>query len=168
MASKQQLIEQIRQERAGWEALLAEIGEAQMTQPNTMGDWSFKDVLVHLTAWWQREVARLEAARRGERPAGHPSQPDVQVINQWTYEINKYRPLPVVLQQAQAAWQGLENAVQQLTEEELVEPGRFPWLEGQALGPGVLDGFFQHLHEEHEPLIRAWLKKTAPTRVNQQ
>lgn len=51
MASKQQLIEQIRQERAGWEALLAEIGEAQMTQPNTMGDWSFKDVLVHLTAW---------------------------------------------------------------------------------------------------------------------
>ena len=68
METKQQLIERIWQERAGWEALLAEIGEERMTQPGAMEEWSFKDTLAHLITWWQRDLARLEMARHGERP----------------------------------------------------------------------------------------------------
>jgi hypothetical protein len=157
--TKQQLIERIRQERAGWEALLAEIGEAQMTQPGAIGEWSFKDTIAHLISWWQWEMARLEAARYGEGPPYDPPDQEVQVINNWTYTLNKYRPLPLILHEAETAWQQLEEIVQHLPEQDLTEPGRFEWLGGESLVSGVLNGFFNHLHEEHEPLIRAWLNK---------
>ena len=43
-----------------------------------------------------------------------------------------------------------------LSDEDLLTPGRFDWMEDKAL----IDGdFFGHLHEEHEPSIRAWLAK---------
>ena len=47
-----------------------------LEQPGAMGDWTFKDVAAHLTAWRRRTVVRLEAAARGEAeppPRGRPT-----------------------------------------------------------------------------------------------
>ena len=41
-----------------------------------------------------------------------------------------------------------------MPEADVTTPGRFDWMEGQAL---VDADFFGHLHEEHEPSIRDWL-----------
>lgn len=35
---------------------------------------------------------------------------------------------------------------------------RFPWLEGYPVS-AVIDGALDHLHEDHEPGIRAWLAR---------
>jgi hypothetical protein len=159
--TKQQLVERIRQERAAWEALLAEVGQERMSQPGAMGDWTFKDAVAHLTAWWLREVMRLDAAQSGEQPtAPWPEDWDVETVNQQVYNANKDRPLQEVLHDASEVWQHLEDLVQALPERDLTEPGRFAWMEGQALGPAILDDFTGHFHEEHEPLIRAWLART--------
>jgi len=155
--TKQQLIDQLRHERSGWEALLAEIGAARMEMPGVTGDWTMKDTLAHLTTWWRREVARAEAVRRNERPPDHPPQSDVAVINQWVYLTNRDRPLTDVLGDAEDAWQQFEAALQALPEHTLFERGRFAWMEGRTLGAGLFDDFTRHLHEEHEPLIQAWL-----------
>jgi hypothetical protein len=101
----------------------------------------------------------IETARRGERPVPHPNQRDVQVINDWLYHTNRDRPLKDVLRDAQAVWQQFEAALQAMSERDLAEPGRFAWLDGQALGPQSVDNFLGHLREEHEPLIREWLKE---------
>jgi hypothetical protein len=156
-ATKQQLLDRIRLERAGWEALLAEIGADRMEVPGVTGDWTMKDTIAHLTTWWRREIARMEAARRGERPPDHPPQSEVAVINQWVYLTNRDRPLADVLRDAQAAWQQLEAAAQALPEDMLFDRTRFAWMDGRALGVGIFDDFVNHLHEEHEPLIRKWL-----------
>jgi hypothetical protein len=47
-ATKAKLIDWARRERAGWEQLLADVGEARMSEPGPMGDWSFRDLLAHL------------------------------------------------------------------------------------------------------------------------
>jgi hypothetical protein len=47
--SKTQLLTQLRTEQAAWEALLDEIGQAHMTQPEVAGGWSIKDIVAHLT-----------------------------------------------------------------------------------------------------------------------
>jgi hypothetical protein len=154
---KQQLLDRMHQEGAQWDTLLAEVGQERMEIPGATGEWTFKDIVVHLTAWWRREVGRLEAVRRGERPVPHPDQRDVQVINQWTYHTNRDRPLSDVLRDAQAVWQQFEAALQATPERDLAQPGRFDWLDGQALGPRIVEDFLMHLHEEHEPLIREWL-----------
>jgi hypothetical protein len=153
--SKQQLLERVRQERASWQAILVQVSEGRMNVPGAMGDWTFKDTVAHLTTWWRREVARLSAAQRGERPPDHPPQNEVSVINQWIYLTNRDRPLDDVLRDAQAVWQQLEEGLATTPERVLAQC--FDWLEGRALGSGIVDDFVLHLHEEHEPLIRAWL-----------
>ena len=49
--SKRALLEQIERERAFWEGLVAEVGEARMLQPGATGEWTFKDVVAHLNGW---------------------------------------------------------------------------------------------------------------------
>jgi hypothetical protein len=41
-------------------------------------------------------------------------------------------------------------------DEQLNDPQRFPWLEGERLTGSFL---FGHFHEEHEPDMHAWLEK---------
>ena len=47
--SKIQLLAELHQEQACWQALLDEIGEANMTQPDVADGWSIKDIVAHLT-----------------------------------------------------------------------------------------------------------------------
>src|SRR5579885_8682 len=94
--SKAQLLNDLKEENARWEALLAEIGEAHMTQPGVAGEWSIKDIVAHLTGWRRRTVARFQAALRHE-PAPPPSwPPQLQTddeINAWMYAANRDRSL---------------------------------------------------------------------------
>ena len=53
-------------ERAAWEALLAELiqlGDAALTQPLAPGEWSVKDIVAHV-AWFEREMVGVLRARR--------------------------------------------------------------------------------------------------------
>jgi hypothetical protein len=162
--TKAQLIELIRQERADWEALLAEVGETRMEQPGVAGAWTFKDIAAHLTAWRQRSISRLWAAQRGERPAPAPWAADVEPsddfdpANQWIYRANRDRPLADVLRESRESLLQLEGAAQALSEQDLTDPQRFAWMEGTSLSESILGNSMDHFHEDHEPEIRAWLK----------
>jgi Mycothiol maleylpyruvate isomerase N-terminal domain len=59
---KTQLLAELHHENASWQALLDEIGEANMTQPEVAGGWSIKDIVAHLTEWRRRTVRRFQAA----------------------------------------------------------------------------------------------------------
>ena len=169
--TKAELLDAIRAERRGWEALLAEVGEERMTQPGVTGDWTFKDTVAHLNGWRERTVARLEAARGGTADAPQPwpaefdeeTDEGVDRINDWFYERSKARSLGEVLGESRQQFERLEAAVAALSEEELFDRHRYPWTDGEPLGPAVLGGSFGHLHEEHEPGIRAWLAKLKGT-----
>ena len=80
--TKQQLLEQVQQEREQWEGLLAEIGLERMEVPGVTDDWTMKDTIAHMTTWCRREVGLLAAAQRGERPPDHPPQTQVPIINE--------------------------------------------------------------------------------------
>ena len=41
--SKDQLVSELKQENADWQALLDDIGETNMIQPEVAGSWSIKD-----------------------------------------------------------------------------------------------------------------------------
>ena len=155
--SKAQLLNDLQEENAQWEALLAEIGEARMTEPGVAGYWSVKDIVAHLTGWRRRTVARLQAASRGESDAAPPWPAHLQTddeINAWIYKANRDRPVQAVLEDSRQVFQQLLGVLSQFSESELMDPQRFPRIEGQPLTGAA---FFAHFHEEHEPDIRAWL-----------
>ena len=157
--TKAELLEQLKQERAGWEALLAEVTPARMEIPNSLDEWSLKDTVAHLTSWWRWHVGRLADVRRGNEPTDHPTQDNVQVINRWIYVTNRDRPLNDVLDDATAAWQEFEEGLQALDEHVLLTPGHVASPDGKAFGLIELQNFVRHLHEEHEPAIREWLTR---------
>lgn len=167
MMNKSQLLTRIEEERVFWERLLAEVGEARMEQQGATGDWTFKDVAAHLVMWRQRTIAQLEAAHRHQPPtpplwpAFLDEEKEAEQINQWIYLTNQDRPLSDILNESRRQFQQLAALVEALPEQDLMDPKRFAWMKGQALGPAISS--FAHLHEEHEPALRAWL-----ARINKQ
>lgn len=163
--SKGEALAAIERERADWEALLAEVGEARMLEPGAMGDWTFKDLVAHITGWRARSLRRLEAAANGQpepKPPWPASLGSDDEINDWIYEQNRERLLGEVVSESRESFARLAEIVQMLPDEALSDPGYFPWLEAQALGPAIVDGtFFGHWREEHEPDIRRWLAESA-------
>lgn len=155
--TKQQLIDWIDEEHAGWEALLKEIGPDRLEIVGVTDQWTMKDTIAHLTTWWRRDVGRLASMQRGERPIDHPSQADVAVINRWIHLVNRDRPVGDVLRDAEATWQDLRARVQALQEAALLGGKQLDWTEGRPAGVAVVDDFLRHFHEEHEQPIREWL-----------
>jgi hypothetical protein len=159
--SKAQLLNDLQDEQAQFNALLDEIGEAHMTQPGIAGNWSIKDILAHLTNWRRRTVARFHAALRHESSFSPPWPSNLDEddeINAWIYATNRDRPLSDVLEESHAVFEQLVATLSAFPEVELFEPNRFDWLEGEPMSAAA---FFGHFHDEHEPDMRAWLGKLA-------
>ena len=157
------VIDAIDAERAHWESLLAEVGEERMEEIGITDDWSFKDVAAHLTAWRSRSLDRLEAASRGEPDPATPVDPDSDAedrMNAGFYAANRDRPLQDVLRESKETFDRLRGVVSVLSVEDLNDPRRFEWMDGEALGPAIVNGsYFGHLHEEHEADIRAFIAR---------
>ncbi|MGH2532921.1 MAG: ClbS/DfsB family four-helix bundle protein [Thermomicrobiales bacterium] len=157
-------LERIEHARETWEEIVSHVGDAGMDRPGAAGNWTFKDVAGHLNGWRELTVDRLEAAARVQAPPPTPWPDDlseetdegVEAINRWIYERNRDRPAAAILAESREQFRRMRAAVEVVPEDELVTPGRFLWLGGAPLG-AVLDGSFDHLYEEHEPEIRAWL-----------
>lgn len=157
--TKSELLTDLGSEQEQWEALLAQIGEARMDQPGVAADWSIKDIVAHLTGWRRRTVARLQAAQRGEADPSPPWPAQLQTddeINAWIYEANRDRSVPEVLSDSRQVFDQLVAAIEAFPEAELLDPNRFPFMEGEPLTAAAL---FGHFHEEHEPDMRAWLAR---------
>ena len=157
-ARRDALIERIEGVRDRWRGLVAEVGPDRLEEPGAMGDWTFKDVAAHLTAWRRRTVDRLEAAARGEPepaprwPADLGSEED-DPINAWIHDQTKDRPASELLAEADDIYREFVAAVRALPIGAVTDPARFPWLGGEALADVDFGG---HL-AEHEPDIRRWL-----------
>ena len=157
--SKAQLLAELNDENAYWQALLDDIGEANMTQPEVAGGWSIKDIVAHLTGWRRRTVKRLRATLNHEPEFTPPWPSELQEddeINAWIYEANRDRPLADVLSDSHEVFQQLLNAIATFPDGELQNPQLIAWLEGVPLSGRLL---FDHFHEEHEPDMRAWLDR---------
>jgi hypothetical protein len=163
MSLREDALAAIDDERDDWERLVVDVGEARMTQSIGDGEWSFKDVAAHINGWRSYSLNRLNAEIRGE-PTPAPAWPEHfttdDEINDWIYQAEREKFASEVLKDSAANFVRLHELVAMVSEEDLADPARFPTLEGSALGPSLIDrSYFGHLHDEHEPDIRAWLSQ---------
>src|SRR6516164_10661959 len=118
--SKKQLLAEMQSEQAAWLALLDEIGEENMTQPEVAGSWSIKDIVAHLTGWRRRTVNRFRATLDPSTdmialwPVELHEDDEVDEINAWIYKVNRDRPLADVLNDSHEVFQQLVAAVDAL------------------------------------------------------
>jgi hypothetical protein len=157
---RDRVVADIHEKQAEWRALVAEVGEDRMLEPGPMGDWTFKDLAAHLLGWREWTLARLEAASVSGGPPPVKPWPealdDPEGVNDWIQEQSSSRSVPDVLHAIDRSYDRLAAALGALPETMLTDPAALPWLDGKAAAD--ID-WVSHLHEEHEPSIRAWLQR---------
>jgi hypothetical protein len=96
---KSELLAELDHEWANIERIYAGFSEADMITPGVQGEWSIKDILVHLSAWEKYLLDRLGYVMTGQLPQ-YPtmaSWDDVHRFNAQVYEDNKDRLLTSVV-----------------------------------------------------------------------
>jgi hypothetical protein len=160
MYNKAEILAMLQDEFNRWEKLLNGLSVQQITAANFLSDWSIKDTLAHLMAWQKRSIARLEAAQLKKEPI-YPKWPagpadetdDTERINAWIYQTYRDHPWPSVHRAWRTGFLRFLELVKAIPEIDLLEPGKYAWLDGQPLSE-VLIGSYEHHHFDHlEPLL---------------
>jgi hypothetical protein len=114
-------------------------------------EWTRKDVVAHLGAWQRRFVELLERLRRDEWPEDADQ---TDQLNARYYIAARDTPLGVVLVEEEGSWGRFLAAVEGMTDDELFDPHRFPWTQGDALVNWVTGNSSEHVDEHLEQLTR--------------
>ncbi len=152
---KTQLIETLRTEREQWESLLTQISEDRMVQPGVAGEWSVKDILVHVM-WYEREtVGILQQRAFVGSPLWRVSLEErnaAMVAEKHDYSLQEVRA------EAQMVFEQLIQAIQALPEADLNDAKSFRdippnWLPWQV----IASNSYEHYHQ-HMPTLRTWIE----------
>ncbi len=165
MNMKEHILTALREQFNRWEELLASMSDERITAPHLPSNWSIKDVIAHLRAWQQRSIARLEAAlfnREPEFPKWLPeldpdSEGNTDQTNAWIYETYREQPWSKVHQNWREGFLRFLELGEGIPEKDLLDAGRYPWLEGHPLA-FILLASYDH-HQEHLEKLLAWLRE---------
>lgn len=164
MTSKVDWLARLRRGEETWGELVAQVGDNRMEQPGVEGPWSFRDLTCHLNGWREVTVDRLEAAALGVEPGPKPwpegldenTEEHVDAINELFQQRCLIRSTPELLAEARNQMRRIQAAVEAIPEDALSAP--CSWLGGRPL-TAIAQGTLEHLFEEHESAIRAWLAR---------
>jgi len=146
-----------------WEELTDRLTDEQLAAPLLPSEWTVKDEMAHLWAWQQRSIARLEAALAGQAPSFPVWLPDhdpneesnTEAVNGWIYCTYRDQPWSAVHNKWRKGFSRLLELGKVVSEVELLDSSRYPWMEGYPLA-FVLLGTYDH-HKEHYDHLSAWL-----------
>jgi hypothetical protein len=163
MNLKQHVLAALREQLEDWDALLAGLDAAQIAAPLTPEAWTIKDVMAHLWAWQQVSTARIEAALQKREPRlpawftalGSGAEEDPDRVNAWVYRAYHAAPWEEIHAMWREGYRRLLELCDPFTEQDLLDWGRYPWLEHGIPLVLVLIATYNH-HQEHYEKIRAW------------
>lgn len=160
LRDKTHVIQRLETERRRLEANLAKLTPAAMLQPGVVRDWSVKDVLAHLYDWEARFPLWLRSARSGA-PAACPDADftwrQIHQLNAQIYLAHRDEPIALVLESFRATHSIFMQAVDSLSEAELLTASYYPFTETASIFDW-LHGFANH-DLWGKTKIRQWMKK---------
>ena len=150
-------IAKLKQSRAVWDLLIAEVPDDMFETPVQEDGWTIKSIVAHVDfyEWWAGEFFRKK-----DWPEVDPrlNTWDVDQRNDAMNDMNRNRPLAEVLAESPGMHQHLVAALEGMTDDEFNDPG----LLGQddehdwsALNM-IAGNSWEH-YDQHAPEIRAWL-----------
>jgi hypothetical protein len=132
------------------------LSEEAMLQPGVCGYWSVKDVLNHLSHWEAELVTLLWQVAQGKRPSSTShSNEEIERLNQRWQQEGFERSLEMVIADFRGVRKQTIRRVEALTEDDLMQSDRFPWLRGKSLADKIAVYSFEH-DMEHMDSINKW------------
>lgn len=165
MNMKDHILAALREQFERWEELLAELSEEQITAPRFDLDWSIKDVMAHLRGWQQISIARMEGGINDREPQfptwvnelGNVWEEDADRTNDRIYELNHLKPWSEIHDNWRGGYLRLLKAGNTISERDLLDGDRYPWLKGYSLA-FILLASYDH-HQEHFEKLVNWVRK---------
>ena len=118
-STRAELMAELDREWASIERICFSLTEADMLAHRVSGEWSVKDILVHLSAWEKYLLDRLSYVMTGMKPQ-YPvmtTWDDVHHFNAQVYEENKDRPLASVVIEFRSLYRGVMTVLDALSDE---------------------------------------------------
>ena len=160
LLTKAELLEVMRTERANWEALLAEIGEARFNAPLVEGEWSIKEAISHITHYENVIVRWLDHVQRGEPlPPSEFAGLSMDECNAIIRERSAQRPLADVLRDSELAFNRTIDAVQRLRDEDIHDLEFTRRIGADYSAHDAIEGDTYGHYREHIGFVRGWLDK---------
>ena len=156
--TKAELIDLVRSRRAEWDVCIEQIPQDKMTIPNSIGTWSIKDIIAHLTYYEVWMANRLHERLRGE--VYYPNEWDMMhwdARNALIYERDKNIPVDDVLRASKEAFQRLIDGVEANSEAFLIEPQQFQGLPMPILVWDMIRSEVYDHYRQHIPSIEEWI-----------
>lgn len=118
---KDELLARLRDERAAWDALVAQAGDL-LTEPGLEGDWSLKDVIAHLCAYERFLVTELGGNVRALPPMPPDVAMDIERRNVWMHLHDTDQAATDVLREATDVHAQLLDQIARRSQEALEQP----------------------------------------------
>lgn len=161
--NKTSILSELSTSYAALEEILATLDKTQYFTEGVIPGWSIKDLLAHIASWQHRLLRWLDAAVHNEEPAisGPNTIEEMDALNAQFYLENKSLPLDEVLKDLRTSYQHIMDIVQAMPEEDLMNPHRFAWSQGEPLWQSIAGDTYEH-YREHIVQIQEWLASTNP------
>ena len=154
--SKADVIDDVRAARAELRDAIDGLTPDEMLQAGVVGMWSIKDTLAHLVSWEAELVTALSKLEQHKtRPPRIVQIDDIDEWNAEQYHTNVRRTLDDVLQDFEGVHRQLIRAIEELSNADLDDNRRYPWMEGEPISYLIAENAVWH-EEEHAEDIRAW------------
>lgn len=167
--TKAEVLDAIESSHQDMMRLLAALSAEERTAPVFDDGWSVKDHLAHINAWENMTIGWTEASLRGENvqryaPGFTYSNDDeaesvMHRLNDHLYEQNRERSWDEVIREFRRTHQRILDRVKALSEQDIFDPNRFAWRQGNPL-IGLLEGNTYGHYREHIGWIQARLPKS--------
>ncbi|MFN2195849.1 MAG: ClbS/DfsB family four-helix bundle protein [Anaerolineales bacterium] len=156
---KQDLVDLLENSHAAILDLLDRLDEDQLVEPDAIGIWSVKDLLVHLTLWEAELITMLFQVRRGQTPSTlHFSQLSDDEINAQWYRDYRDRDLEAALDDYYSIRAQTIRRVNEFSDRDLFEPRRYRWAGEHPLHDWLAGSTYEH-EEEHLPELKQYVER---------
>jgi len=152
-----EVLSRVEEGRKAWVDLLESVPVERREEPGACGEWTAKDVLVHMNYWQAYLVTMLFTLRQGGAVKTVNSEAEVQENNRRWHEQGKDRPWEVAWADSEGVHRQILRRVKEFSEEELNRVNLHPALGKKPLWQWVAQDTWEH-EEEHAAMIREWLK----------
>jgi len=141
------VLDLLQQSHLDEEAFLYELDETERTAIGTAELWSAKDHMAHRTFWHQDLILKVTAILQHQEIP--PSEESDDQINAMVFEEHKLHPWSALHAESEQVYAELIQLIEQLSEDDLTAPNRFPSITGEKpLYAAFIGSCYEH-DQEH-------------------
>lgn len=107
----------------------------------TYQEWAPKDMVAHTNYWRKRAIEMLAYLSREQQPPEYPSD---EQVNRENFEENHDVPLEQLMRESRSILKAMEEALRRFEDEDLTDPGRYPWRKGQPALITIVNDAYLH------------------------